>query len=92
MDQMLLRSVQQNKDPGAISMEPNMAEKLQKALNEAAQRQEMAGKTPVLLVPAPLRSMLARFVRYCSSEIAVFAYNEIPDDKQITIEANIGGK
>lgn len=92
MEQMLLRSVQQSKEPGAISMEPNMAEKLQKALNDAAQRQEMAGKTPVLLVPAPLRTMLARFVRYCSSEIAVFAYNEIPDDKQITIEANIGGK
>lgn len=92
MEQMLLRSVQQSKDPGAISMEPNMAEKLQKALNEAAQRQEMAGKTPVLLVPAPLRAMLARFVRYCSTEIAVFAYTEIPEDKQITIEASIGGK
>lgn len=92
MEQMLLRSVQQNKDPSAIAMEPNMAEKLQKALNEAAQRQEMAGKTPVVLVPAPLRGMLARFVRYCSTEIAVFAYNEIPEDKQITIEASIGGK
>lgn len=92
MEQMLLRSAQQNKDPSAIAMEPNMADKLQKALNDAAQRQEMAGKTPVLLVAAPLRSMLARFVRYCSSEIAVFAYNEIPEDKQITIEASIGGK
>lgn len=92
IEQMLLRSAQQKKDPSTISMEPNMAEKLQKALNDAAQRQEMAGKTPILLVPAPIRKMLARFVRYCSSEIAVFAYNEIPEDKQITIEASIGGK
>ena len=92
MEQMLLRSIQQSKDPSAIAMEPNMADTLQRALNEAAQRQEMAGKTPVLLVAAPLRPMLARFVRYCSSEIAVFAYNEIPEDKQITVEASIGGK
>ncbi|MET0380249.1 MAG: FHIPEP family type III secretion protein, partial [Spongiibacteraceae bacterium] len=73
-----------------IVLEPGLAERLQHAIREAAQKQEMAGKPPVLLVAAPLRAVLAKFARYINSEIAVLAYTEIPDDKQVTIEATIG--
>ncbi len=94
IEQILIKSVQQAKQMGSTDdeavLEPGLAEKLQRSVTETAQKQEMAGKTAVLLVAAPIRSMLAKFVRYSTSEIHVLSYNEIPDDKQITIEAVVG--
>ncbi len=94
VEQILLKSVQQAKQAGGaedeVVLEPGMVDKLQAAVSESAQKQEISGKTPVLLVAAPIRPLMAKFVRYGSSEIFVLSYNEIPDDKQITIEAAVG--
>ncbi len=89
MEQMLLQSVA----PGAgndVTLEPGLAEQLQRSINETAQGQELKGNPAVLLVAAPLRSVLASFVRFSSANLHVLAYNEIPDDKQVTIEAAVG--
>jgi flagellar biosynthesis protein FlhA len=59
-------------------------------LINAAQKQEMAGKPLVLLVAAPLRPMLSRFVRHSVPDMRVLAYTEVPDNKQISIEASVG--
>jgi len=94
VEQLLLKSVQQAQqsgDPDNVVLEPSMAERLQGAINDAGQRQEMAGKPAILLVGAPIRSLLARFVRFSASEITVLSYLEIPDNKQVTIEATVGG-
>jgi flagellar biosynthesis protein FlhA len=93
MEQMLLKSQQQAQQMGNfddIVLEPGLAERLQTSIREAAQKQEMAGKPAVLLVSAPLRAVMAKFARYINGEIYVLAFNEIPDDKQVTIEASIG--
>lgn len=93
MEQLLLKSLQQAQQLGNsddIVLEPGLAERLQVAIREAAQKQEMAGKPAVLLVSAPLRAVLAKFARYINGEIHVLAFTEIPDDKQVTIEASIG--
>ena len=95
LEQLLLQSVQQAQKAGAGDgsfIEPSLAERLQQSLIEAAQKQEMAGKTIILLVAAPLRGMLAKFMRPSIPELNVLAYNEIPDNKQITIEASVGGE
>jgi flagellar biosynthesis protein FlhA len=63
---------------------------LQVAIRDAAQKQELAGKPAVLLVAAPLRAVMAKFARYINGDIQVLAFTEIPDDKQVTIEASIG--
>jgi flagellar biosynthesis component FlhA len=34
--------------------------------------------------------VLAKFIRYSAVEVSVLSYTEIPDDKQVTIEASIG--
>lgn len=73
-----------------IVLEPGLAERLQRAMAEAVQRQEAQGKTPVLLVPAPLRQVLARFVRHTSRAAKVLSYQEIPGNRQVTIEATVG--
>ncbi len=101
MEQLLAKSLQQSLQqqgfaPGQpvsaddIVLEPGLAERLQSAIRDAAQKQELAGKVPVLLVSAPLRAVMSKFARYINSEIQVLAFSEIPDDKQVTIEASIG--
>ncbi len=94
LEQLLLSTVQQAQKAGADDgafIEPSLTDRLQQSLAKAAQKQEMAGKPLVLLVAAPLRMMLSRFVRHSVPDMRVLAYNEIPDNKQITIDASVGG-
>lgn len=93
MEQLLLKTQQQSlQQPGGddVTLEPGLAERLQTSLSEAIQKQEVAGKPPILLVSAPLRGMLAKFTRFATGQAHVLSYNEVPDDKQITIEAAVG--
>ncbi len=102
LEQLLLKSVQQsaqqNQQQGAMGsgnddgmvIEPAMAERLQSSLLSSARTQEAAGKPAVLLVPAPLRAVLSRFVRFTINGLKVLSYQEIPDNKQITVVASIG--
>lgn len=100
LEQILLKAVQQsaqqNQQQGALAgedgmvIEPAMAERLQRSLLNAARNQEVAGKPAVLLVPAPLRPVLSKFVRFTIAGLKVLSYQEIPDNKQITIVATVG--
>jgi flagellar biosynthesis protein FlhA len=73
-----------------ILLEPGMAEKLQRSLMEAGQRQEMLGKPAILLVAGQIRAMMSRFARQAVPAMHVLAYQEIPDNKQVTIVATVG--
>lgn len=95
LEQLLLRSVQQSVQSASASentmtIEPKLAESLQKALVDAAQKQEVSGDPAVLLVAAPLRQMLSRFARYTIDGMRVLSYQEIADNKQVTIVAKVG--
>ncbi|MGP4844923.1 flagellar biosynthesis protein FlhA [Marinobacter sp. 1Y8] len=95
LEQMLLKSMQQSQQSGGqdeigMVLEPNMVEKLQRSLQDAAQRQEMMGKPAILLVSAPLRSAMAKFASYGIERLHVLSYQEVPDNKQITIVASVG--
>jgi len=89
LEQMLHQSMQMAGDDGA-GIEPGLAERLQTSLIEGAQKQEMAGDTPVLLTSGILRTVLAKFVKYTIPGLRVISYQEIPDDKQIKIISAIG--
>ncbi|PBQ16760.1 flagellar biosynthesis protein FlhA [Pseudomonas congelans] len=92
LEQILLNSLQkagQGQEEGVL-LEPSMAEKLQRSLIEAAQRQEMQGMPVILLVAGPVRAMLSRFGRLAVPNMHVLAYQEIPDNKQVTIVATVG--
>ncbi|MBO6811091.1 flagellar biosynthesis protein FlhA [Marinobacter adhaerens] len=95
LEQLLLKSVQQSQQSGGqedigLVLEPNMVEKLQRSLQESVQRQEMLGKPAILLVSGPLRPVLAKFASYGVERLHVLSYQEIPDNKQITIVASVG--
>ena len=89
MEQILLQALQAT-DDGNASLEPGLAENMHKNLQEAAQRQEMKGESSILVVQAGLRSWISRFIRHSIPGLNVLSYNEIPDDKQIKIVANVG--
>ncbi len=74
-----------------MALEPGLAERLHTGLQEKAREREAAGEPTVLLVAAPLRALLARFVRHTISGLHVLSYNEIPDSKQVRVVATIGG-
>ena len=89
LEQLLVQAKQQgNQDMPAI--EPGMAERLQQSVIEVAEERELSGKPAVLLVSGAIRALLARFVRVSKSLIHVLAYDEIPENKQITVVSTIG--
>ncbi len=92
LEQILLNSVQKAAQGGeeGFLLEPGMAEKLQRSLVETAQRQETLGKPVVLLVAGPIRAMLSRFARLAVPSMYVLSYQEVPDNKQVTIVATVG--
>lgn len=92
LEQILLNSLQQagQGSENGILLEPGMAEKLQHSLVEAAQRQEMLGQPVILLVAGQIRAMMSRFARMTVPNMHVLAYQEIPDNKQVTIVATVG--
>ena len=91
LEQLLLGSTQQGGDAGLV-IEPGMAEQLQSSLSEVAQQQEVAGRPAILLVAAPVRPLLAKFVRYGEHQVSVLSYQEIPENKRVTIIATVGGQ
>jgi len=93
LEQLLLNTVQQAQKAGADDsafIEPGLADRLQQSLISAAQKQELSGKPLVLLVAASLRPVMSRFVRHSVPDMRVLAYNEVPDNKQISIDASVG--
>ena len=71
-------------------LEPGLAERMQRRLAEAAQRQELSGEPAVLLVPPQLRSTLARFMRSIVPNMHVLAWNEIPDNRKVRLVTAVG--
>ncbi len=88
--EQILQDVLRSGDGTSPALEPSMAEKMHKALVESAQRQEAAGKPVVLLVSAPIRPLMARFVKHSIPSLNVLAYNEVPDNKRIRVVASVG--
>nr|WP_246109352.1 flagellar biosynthesis protein FlhA [Reinekea thalattae] len=95
LEQLLHKTVQQAGADGnldSVALEPGMAERLQQSLAEMVQKLDAEGKPAILLVPAQLRMLLARFVRHGVQNLKVLSFQEIPDNKHITIVASVGGQ
>jgi len=86
----LLIQAQSQGGSDAPVIEPGLAERLQTSIISAAEQQELAGKPAVLLVSSGVRPLLARFVRSANQVVHVLAFEEIPENKQITVVATIG--
>lgn len=88
LEQLLQQSIQVSGESSVI--EPHLAQRLITSLQEAAERQEVAGQPTILLVPDNLRQMLSRFTRHHVPRLSVLSFSEIPEDKQLKIVATVG--
>jgi flagellar biosynthesis protein FlhA len=89
LEQLLTNSLGGN-NAATPGLEPGLAERMQRRLAEAAQRQEMTGEPAVLLVPPQLRQTLARFMRSIVPNMHVLAWNEIPDNRKVRLVTAVG--
>ena len=89
LEQMLHQSLQAGGEDGA-GIEPGLADRMQKTLQQASQQQELSGEPAVLLTSGMLRPVLSRFFKYSVAGLHVLSYQEVPDDKQIRIVSSVG--
>ncbi|MCW8911677.1 MAG: flagellar biosynthesis protein FlhA, partial [Gammaproteobacteria bacterium] len=89
LEQLLMQSAQ-GLPQGSLGIEPGLADRLFKSLEEVTRKQEMAGQPAILVVAPTLRLWLAQLVRHSISGLSVLSYSEIPDNKNIKVVAAIG--
>ncbi len=89
LEQILQKSAQAAGGSGP-GIEPGLAERLQKSIAEAAQRQEMAGEPTVVVVSPDIRVWVSRWLRSAVRGLHVLAYTEIPDTRRIRVVATVG--
>ncbi|WP_230980003.1 flagellar biosynthesis protein FlhA [Steroidobacter gossypii] len=89
LEQLLTNSLS-GSNAATPGLEPGLAERMQRRLAEAAQRQELTGEPAVLLVPPQLRQTLARFMRSIVPNMHVLAWNEIPDNRKVRLVTAVG--
>jgi flagellar biosynthesis protein FlhA len=89
LERILLQAVSGHGENSSI--EPGIAQTLATEANFAAQQQEQAGHSPVLLVASPLRATLAKFLKRVTPNLRVLSHEELPDSKTIRVANLIGG-
>jgi flagellar biosynthesis protein FlhA len=90
LERLLMQALQAGGADGA-GIEPGLADTLLAQAVEATRHQEALGLPPVLLVPAPLRPLLARFLRRALPQLKLLSHAEIPDSKTIKVTSLVGG-
>ena len=86
----LERVLQDSVSGQGAALEPGLAERLHQNLSECVTRQESRGEPAVLLVPAGIRTAIARLVRHSVPQLSVLAYGEVPEDKRLRLVGAIG--
>jgi len=89
LERVLMQAVSSGGGEGG-AIEPGLADTLLRQTAELAQRQESTGLPPVLLVPAPLRWLLARFLRRSVPSLKVVANTEVPENRIIRVTGMVG--
>ncbi len=88
LERVLMQTLQGGQD---AALEPGLADTLLERAQSSAQRQEALGHPPVLLTPAVLRPLLARFLRRAVPQLKVLSHAEVPEGKQIRVTSLVGG-
>ncbi|WP_199679282.1 flagellar biosynthesis protein FlhA [Nitrosovibrio sp. Nv6] len=90
LERLLTQALQAS--PNGTGIEPGLADTLLREASGASQRQEQVGLVPVLLVPAPLRTLLARFLRRAVPQLKILSHAEVPDSSNIKVTSILGAR
>jgi flagellar biosynthesis protein FlhA len=89
LERLLLQALQAT-GPEGSGIEPGLADTLLTHVAQATRLQEQLGHTPVLLVPASMRAMLARFLRRSLPQLKVISDAEMPESRTIKVTNLVG--
>ncbi len=92
LDAQLERVLMTALQAGGAAIEPGLADTLSTQAEKTVKRQEQSGLTPVLLVPAPLRPLLSRFLRRALPQLAVLSHAEVPESRMVRVTGLIGAQ
>ncbi|OGS98775.1 MAG: flagellar biosynthesis protein FlhA [Gallionellales bacterium RIFCSPLOWO2_12_FULL_59_22] len=90
LEYLLVQAMQSSQN--GIGIEPGLADTVLRETRAAAETQERMGLPVVMLVPAQLRDLLARFLKRAVPNIRVISHDEVPDFKTIRVTAMVGGR
>jgi len=90
LEYILIQAMQSSQN--GIGIEPGLADTVLRETRAAAETQEQLGLPAVMLVPAQLRDLLARFLKRAVPNIRVISHDEVPDFKTIRVTAMVGGR
>ncbi len=89
LEQILLQSLHAGGSEGG-AVDPNLMDKMQKAVVQFANKQEVLGLPAILLVHPSLRRLLSKLLRHFAKNLSVLSFKEIPDEKQIKVISTLG--
>lgn len=89
LEHVLMQAMQASQN--GMGIEPGLADTVLRESREAVQAQEQMGLPAVMLVPGPLRDLLARFLKRTVPNLRVISHDEVPDFKTIRVTAMVGG-
>ena len=92
LENIMMQATLASGGEGGAGLEPGLAENLLTQAQAMVQSQEQLGLPAVLLVQAPLRGLLSRFLRRAVPQLKVISHAEVPDSKTIRVTAVLGGR
>ncbi|MET0498443.1 MAG: flagellar biosynthesis protein FlhA, partial [Steroidobacteraceae bacterium] len=95
LENMLLGSLNRAGQAGKVALDnypvdPNLLSQLQMNMPVAREQMKQQGATPLLLVMPQIRPLLSRYARLFAPGLAVLSYNEIPEQREVSIIGSLG--
>jgi flagellar biosynthesis protein FlhA len=95
LENMLLGSLNQARQNGKLALDsypidPNLLTQLQMNMPIVREQMKQQGAAPLLLVMPQIRPLLARYARLFAPGLSVLSYNEIPEQRDVSIIGSLG--
>jgi flagellar biosynthesis protein FlhA len=96
LENMLLGALNQARQGGAkvaldnFAVDPNLLSQLQSHMPQARDQMKQMATPALLLVMPQIRPLLARYARLFAPGLNVLSYNEIPEQREVSIVGTVG--
>jgi flagellar biosynthesis protein FlhA len=95
LENMLLGSLNQARASGKVALDnypidPHLLSQLQINMPVAREQMKQQATPPLLLVLPQIRPLLARYARLFAPGLHVLSYNEIPENREVSIIGTVG--
>ncbi|GAB3185584.1 flagellar biosynthesis protein FlhA [Hydrogenophaga aquatica] len=95
LENLLLGALNQARQAGKVLLDnfpvdPHLLSQLQSHMPLAREQMKQLAVAPVLLVMPQIRPLLARYARLFAPGLHVLSYNEVPDQREVSIVGSLG--